>query len=182
MMINRSKSISTLTAALVLLGLAAMLAPDIAEARGRGGRARGGPSPSFSIGLYSSPFYSSYYSPYYSPYYARAAALYGYPLQGGMNLTTARLIGVGALDLNVRQGKAEVWVDGAFAGQARDFDGTPAYLWLKEGVHRVAIRKAGFQTYEQDVRVGLGTVTRVKLRLAPGDSEAMPGEAGTPAP
>ena len=83
----------------------------------------------------------------------------------------ARLHGFGGLDLNVKPKKAEVWVDGHYAGTTADFDGYPSFLWLEEGDHTVAIYKGGYLTWEQEVGVFPGAVSSLKFRLAPGPSE-----------
>ena len=79
-------------------------------------------------------------------------------------------MGLGAIDVHVKPGKAEVWVDGKFVGSARDFDGLPTYLWLKEGEHRVTIYRGGFETYDEDISITPGEVIKLKLKLTPGES------------
>ena len=114
--------------------------------------------------------YGYYYPGYYGGYY------YGYngprvAPEGGLNPQIARLNGWGALDLDVKPRKAEVWVDGQFVANARDLDGYPTYLWLDEGRHVVTFYKGGFQTWESVFDVTAGQVTKVEVRMVEGPSE-----------
>ena len=117
----------------------------------------------FRGGFYSPYFYSFHGGPYLHGRYRGP--------EGGMNLTQARLMGWGAIDLNVKPGKAEVWVNGQYLGTARDFDGHPTYLWLKEGEHEVTIYRGGFETYEENVSITPGQVIKLKLKLEQGESQ-----------
>ena len=179
---QRKYRVHVVLAAFGLLAFGALLEAAPAEAR-RGGFSHGRGGIGFRVpGLFA---------PYYGyGYYGLHRGFYGYPYaygpyarpgrEGGLNATQARLMGVGAIDLSVKPGKAEVWVDGNFLGAARDFDGSPAYLWLKEGTHRITIYRGGFQTYEQDVSMTPGAVIKLKLKLLPG--EATPPSEGVVRP
>lgn len=46
---------------------------------------------------------------------------------------------------------AEVYVDGQFMGKARRFDGSPGYLQIASGTHRLELRKDGYKTWVRDV-------------------------------
>ena len=104
---------------------------------------------------FGGPFghYPSYYS--YSPRFA---------------LPYARQAGLGAVDLDIKPKKAEVYVDGRYVGLTREFDGYPNFLWLKEGTHQLVFHKDGYGTMVREYTVYPGEVINVKFRLEPGDS------------
>jgi hypothetical protein len=82
----------------------------------------------------------------------------------------AMVAGFGAVDLNVKPNRADVWVDGKYVGEARDLDGYPSFLWLPEGQHRIAIHKGGYLAFDEKIEVRRGMKTDIKLKLQPGDS------------
>ena len=90
--------------------------------------------------------------------------------EGVDTMTVAKMTGWGALELNVKPNRADVWVDGKYVGEARDLDGYPSYLWLEKGPHRLAIYKGGYRTFEEDVDVERGVLKDLKVRLEPGNS------------
>jgi hypothetical protein len=97
-------------------------------------------------------------------------------------MNAAMIAGYGAIELNVKPNRADVWVDGRYVGEARDLDGTPSYLWLSEGPHRVAVHKGGFLVFDEPIEVRRGMRTEIKLKLQPGDSPApgtKPAEPGS---
>jgi hypothetical protein len=108
-----------------------------------------------------------HFGPRYDPYFGPWA----YDPPGGIDMNVAVLAGLGAVDLDVKPGKAEVWVDGKYVAQARDLDGYPSFLWLPEGVHRVVIYKSGYLRFEQDIDVQRGIRKELEVRLAEGESE-----------
>jgi hypothetical protein len=120
--------------AMWLLGVVAaaglsLVGTQAAEAHGRGGGRiviRGG----YGLGWYGmGPFGWYGYSPFFAPYWA-----YGpYQQAPAVDMNYAMMAGFGAIDMNVKPNHAEVWVDGKYAGEARDLDGDPTYLWLKDG-------------------------------------------------
>jgi hypothetical protein len=79
--------------------------------------------------------------------------------------------GMGGLDVDVKPNRAEVWVDGKFVADARDLDGDPSYLWLKQGTHHVVVYKAGFKSFDEEVDVRTGVLRQLKLQLEKGDSQ-----------
>jgi PEGA domain len=125
-------------------------------------------------GFYGSP----YWGPFgFAPYYWGGSP-FGPP--GGLDPNIAAVAGLGAIDVQAKPNRAEVWVDGGYIGEARDLDGYPSYLWLKEGTHRVAVFKGGFAVFEQDVEVRRGLKTDLKVELEKGASEPpgrKPGES-----
>jgi hypothetical protein len=159
-------------AAVVGLGLSAV--PAHAGPHGRGGFHGGGR-------VYVGGFYDGYYgyNPYfgYGPYFGPYAfGPYGYgPFAGsgygpGGDMNAAMIAGQGALEMDVKPGEAEVWVDGEYVADARDLDGYPSYLWLKKGTYHIAIKRGGYATFEQDVDVRRGKIMTMKVRLQKGDA------------
>ena len=153
-----------------MLAALAAFTPVGAEAsyRYRGFGHRGfGSHGSFGHSYYGgSSFYHSrgFYGPYHRP-----------TPPGGLDRDVARQLGFGALDLSVKPKKTEVYVDGEYVGVSGQFDGFPAYLWLKEGTHKLALYKDGYKLLERDYKLSPGTVLDVRLMLQEGESEA-PGQ------
>ena len=158
--------------AIAVAGTVALQARE-AEAHGRGGRGgrggvvyRGGgfynPWVGFG-GLYGwgwgwgGPYAPGFYGP-----------------EGGVSMGAAMVAGMGAVELNVKPNRADVWVDGKYVAEARDLDGYPSYLWLSEGEHRVAVQKGGFLVFDEPISVHRGMKTSIKIHLEPGES-APPG-------
>jgi hypothetical protein len=107
-------------------------------------------------------FYGGWWGPYgFGP------GFYG----PGIDLNAATIAGVGAIDLNVKPGEAEVWVDGKFVDEAKDLDGGPRYLWLKDGAHHVVIYRGGYASFDEQIEVRAGTARELKVRLEKGASE-----------
>jgi hypothetical protein len=94
-----------------------------------------------------------------------------YGPQGGVDMNMAMMSGYGAVDLNVKPNRADVWVDGKYVGEARDLDGYPSYLWLADGAHKLAVYKGGYRTFEEEIAVNRGMKTELKIRLEPGESQ-----------
>lgn len=107
--------------------------------------------------------YLHFYSPYYYHYrpYAYGYAGYDYPARGPM----------GALDLNVKPKKTEVYLDGQYIGVSGDYDGFPRYLWLEKGTYELVFFRQGYETVAREYTVFPGVVIDVKLRLRPGESQ-----------
>lgn len=161
-MTNGRRAGSALAAAAALTGALTVLPPG-AEAHGRGGGRR--------VVYVGGGFYGPWMSPWYGwgwgwgPY---APAFYG--PEGGVSMGAAMVAGVGAVDLNVKPNRADVWVDGKYVGEARDLDGYPSFLWLPEGEHRIAVHKGGYLVFDERIDVRRGMKTEIKLKLQPGDS------------
>ena len=75
---------------------------------------------------------------------------------------------VGAVDLNVRPKKTQVYVDGSLVGTTGKFDGFPGFLWLDKGAHELVFYYGGFATEVRKVRVMPGVVIDLDLNLEPG--------------
>ena len=161
-MTNGKRAGLTLAVAVALTGALAVQAPE-AEAHGRGGARR------VYVG-------GGFYNPWMSPWSgwgwggwgAYPPAFYG--PEGGVSMGAAMMAGFGAVDLNVKPNRADVWVDGKYVGEARDLDGYPSFLWLAEGEHRVAVHNGGYLVFDEKINVQRGMKTEIKLKLQPGDS------------
>ena len=146
------------------------LSPREAFAQRRGGSHRG---PVF-VGrpVYASPYYGFGYgfgygfAPYWGPW-----GPYAYAPPGGIDMGAALIAGFGAVDMNVKPGEAEVWIDGKYVAEAKDLDGYPSYLWLSEGPHRVVVYKGGFASFDEEIDVRRGIRSDLKVRLEKGDAE-----------
>jgi hypothetical protein len=177
----------SLMAAVVAAAIHLSLAPVDARAQGRGhGGGHGGHGgggvvvvgggyyggwPGYGFGYWGGPWGFGawdYPTAYYQP-------------EGGIPLGVAMMSGFGGVDLDVKPNRADVWVDGRYTGEARDFDGVPSYLWLKEGVHRLQVYKGGFRTFDEEIEVQRGMKRDLKIKLEAGDSTppgVKPGEKG----
>lgn len=152
---------------LVLIVVAATLVAAPVDARHRGFRGRI-IGPGFGISPYPYWGYPTYV---YGAFYGLPGPYFEVPR---LNPAVAAALDVGAIDLDVRPRKADVFVDGKFVGKARDFDGSPGYLWLRAGSHTVTIYRGGYATLEEELSVEAGLVRAIKLRLTPGDSSPPP--------
>jgi hypothetical protein len=118
-----------------------------------------------------------YWGPYWGfgwgyPYWGWGPWGYpGYYPPGGVDLNAAMMAGYGAVELNVKPNRADVWADGRYAGEARDLDGYPTYLWLSDGPHRLAVYKGGYKVFDEQIDVRRGTRTELKIKLEPGESQ-----------
>ena len=160
---KRSRRTVVGAVALALLALGVSRAAD-AHPRGRG------PVVVYGGGFYGGGFYG------FNPWFGMGWGPYGgwgypgfYP-PGGIDMNAAMIAGFGAVELNVKPNRADVWVDGRYVGEARDLDGYPNYLWLADGAHRVAVHKGGFLVFDEQIDVRRGMKTEIKLKLQPGDS------------
>jgi PEGA domain len=88
---------------------------------------------------------------------------------GAFDMNLAEAHDVGAIQLNVKPGDAEVWVDGKFVAEARDLDGYPSPLWLRHGSHRLVIRKSGYRGFDDKVGVEPGRRSDLRIHLQKGD-------------
>jgi hypothetical protein len=153
------------------------LPPDAAEAHGR----RGGHRVVYVGGGFYNPWFG--FGPYWGWGWGWGAYPWGYHgPAGGVDMNYAMMAGFGAVELDVKPNRADVWVDGKYVGEARDLDGYPSYLWLADGGHKLAVYKGGYGTFEEEISVHRGMKTRLKIRLEPGDSQPPgPKPTGKPA-
>ncbi len=177
---NWRRTGTTVGATMVLaLGLGLVSAPAEEAHHGPGGHGHG----RVVVG-------GGFYSPYLGPYFGFGFGPYAFrPWRWGWGgpwgyygpedhidaLTIAKMTGWGAIDLNVKPNRADVWVDGKYQAEARDLDGDPSYLWLEKGPHHLTIYKGGYKTFSEDVEVERGVLKDLKVRLERGNS-VPPGE------
>ncbi|HUO85986.1 MAG TPA: PEGA domain-containing protein [Thermoanaerobaculia bacterium] len=77
---------------------------------------------------------------------------------------------MGALDLDLKPGDTEIWLDGQLIGIADRFDGWPGYLWLEEGDYHFVFYREGYRTIAREYRIYRGLVIDVVDRLERGES------------
>jgi hypothetical protein len=88
---------------------------------------------------------------------------YPVPVYGSAAPRTPVVVGPGSsiyggVSLEMTPDDAAVYVDGAYAGIVRDFDGTRQPLTLAAGTHRIEVQEAGYQPLQFDVTVQPGEV------------------------
>ena len=114
-------------------------------------------------GYYGYPLYG--YWPAYSPYSY-------YPRYGGYVVADAaqagRPVPIGAIDLNVKPKKAQVFVDGRYVGLIKNFDGFPNYLWLQRGSYELTFYLPGYENLVRRIDVIPGEVITFQDRLQAG--------------
>ena len=120
--------------------------------------------PGFSIGLgFGYPYYYGYYGyPYYGAYGYSYGGYYpaGYPAYGYGGYVVPRYAAYGGIRIQGAPRRAEVYVDGAYAGIVDDYDGVFQRLDLEPGSHEIEIRWGGGRPMTYDVNVTPGqTVT-----------------------
>jgi hypothetical protein len=173
----RTPTIGSLVVATALLG-AAPGTPAPAGARGHHG------------GVYVGVGYGGFYG--WGPYWGWGAPYwgwgwgpgpygYGYGAQPAL-LGYAMMSGMGGLDVDAKPNRAEVWVDGKYVSDARDLDGNPAYLWLKQGTHHVVLYKAGYKSFDEEMDVRAGMLRQLKVQLEKGESQPPVRAAAEPRP
>ena len=126
--------------------------------------------PWYGFGLGWGPYWGWGPGPYYYGY--------GYPV-GGPDMNYAMVSGMGAVELNVKPNRADVWVDGRYVAEARDLDGYPTYLWLADGGHHLQVYKGGFKLFDDQIDVRRGMRSEIKIKLEPGEGQPpglKPGE------
>ena len=173
---SRRAAAAALALALFTLGASREAA---AQHRGGGGHGR--------VVVYGGGFYGGW-NPWFGfgygwgPWGWGGAYYPGYPA-GGVDMNYAMMSGMGAVELNVKPNRADVWVDGRYVGEARDLDGYPTYLWLQDGGHRLQVYKGGFKVFDDQIDVRRGMRSEIKLKLEPGESQPpglKPGEKAEP--
>jgi hypothetical protein len=165
---------ATLVAAAVLVGMS-FAAPSTAEARTEfGGHAFDGMHVRPRLAVWGG-YWGGWWGPYWGPYWGGGWWGpgwwgYSYEPEGGISMGSALMAGYGAVKTNVNPKQAEVWADGKPVAEARNLDGTPSYLWLKAGEHKIQIYESGYVTYDQMVDVHAGMRTELRVNLVPGQS------------
>jgi hypothetical protein len=74
-----------------------------------------------------------------------------------------------AVETDIKPKRAEIWVDGEFVGQARDYNGRWDLLWLKPGRHLFEFRREGYRTLVRELELKPGYHVRVEERLEKGE-------------
>ncbi len=119
-------------------------------------------------------FYGYYGYPQYGYWPAYSAYSY-YPRYGGYVLADAghsgRPVPIGAIDLNVKPKKAQVFVDGRYVGLVKNFDGFPSYLWLQRGSYELTFYQPGYDNLVRRIDVVPGDVIALHDRLQAGVAE-----------
>ena len=138
----------------------------------------------FGFGYRYRPFYyrptvrlGSPYPYYHRPVYARAYTLPTFaPYQ-------AYSYGSGAIRTLVKPKRAEVYVDGYYAGIVDDFDGAFQKLYLAPGEHVIELRLEGHRDFQQRILVTPGHTQKVHhemVLLRPGQPGQTEEEAEKP--
>ncbi len=174
------KKASTIIALLIAIGL---IAPFNAWAGSRGHHRSGHHSYGghYSYGYGGHHGYRGHYGYGYRSHYGYGyGGHYGYGYGGyssnfyGPDGSLYRSAGdvkdLGGLDLNVKPKNTQVYLNGNYIGATGRFDGSPQYLWLKEGTYELTFYNEGYMTVVQEFVVESGAVSYVKLRLVPGQS------------
>jgi len=115
--------------------------------------------PRFSIGFgiwVGAPV--TYYDPYYYPYddypYASSAPGYRIPPQGSVAVQP----NMGGLSFDITPDTAEVYVDGNYVGEVRQFTSSSQPLGVPAGRHHVELREPGYDVLSFDVDIVAGQV------------------------
>lgn len=124
-------------------------------------------------GFYGYYGYGSFYSPFF---YGQYPYPYGYPYPP-YYYGAWRYDDTGAAQLKVSPRNAKVYIDGYFAGEVDDFDGTFQRLNVEAGEHDLQLYLEGFQPYSQKVLFVRGRtlkLTHTMQPLAPGETAGPP--------
>ena len=115
--------------------------------------------PSFGI-FVGYPVQYAYSYPYPVP-------VYGYGAPSAPIYITPSSTMYGGITLEISPSDAEVFVDGQYVGQVRDFDGVGAPLNLMTGRHRVDVNASGYEPLSFDVDVTPGQLVPYRGDMQP---------------
>ena len=134
-----------------VMGLGLTAAPAAARGGFHGGVGFHG---GFGRGVIVRPFgfYGGFYDPWFWGPYGYAAPYWGYGYSMPAN--------AGKVKIETHQKDAQVYIDGAYAGTAKDVKD----MWLRAGAHNIEVRAPGNQRYSERVYVVSGKT----LKLEPG--------------
>ena len=116
--------------------------------------------------------YRSYYRPYSSYWHY---GYWGWPslsVYAGVPYDYAFNPDAGAIDMNIKPKRAEVWVDGKLVGKVGDYDGFPRYLWLDKGEHHIVVHLEGYESLARRVEIKPGVVMALKERMVEGATKS----------
>lgn len=117
--------------------------------------------------LYFNYGYPGYYSGFLGwPYLA-----WGWypPVRAYHEVTAAGGRAPATVETAVKPRKASVYLDGDYAGQARDFNGSWDAMYVDPGVHTFEFRRDGYMSLSIGMRVGAGGYYRISERLQKGE-------------
>ncbi len=190
---DRVRRLLSILALCVLITLAGAPRIEAGAARTRPGSQSGSSAPTRASGRatygyshgHGSYGYYGHSGHYGYPWYPHWG--WYYPGWGAYPRVSLRVAGTApaAIETDVRPKKATVLLDGEFAGQARDYNGTWDLLWLDPGEHVVEFQAQGYKTLRQHVRLGPGGYVRLHSRLEKGDgldSRSTTAPPATPEP
>jgi hypothetical protein len=100
--------------------------------------------PGYWAGYYPPPFFGGWYDPWFGPY---APAYF------------APQIDKGQVNLQTSDKNAEVYLDGAYAGQASKLKN----FWLAPGVYQLEVRATGQSPQEKRIYVLTGKTLKIKM-------------------
>lgn len=120
--------------------------------------------PGYYLGL-SLGYYGVYPGPYWWGGYYRVPATYGGGGYGPAYLEP------GALDLNVKPKRAEVYVNGEAIGHIGHYDGFPDYLWLQPGHYELIFYLDGYRTERREITVRSGLIQDVRFSMQHGATQ-----------
>lgn len=121
-------------------------------------------------GWYGWPSYPYYPWPHTYPYGYGYGHGGNYPYQPAYYGSRVRP-SMGALDLDLKPGDTQIWLNGQYIGIADNFDGWPQYLWLEEGDYHFVFFREGRRTIAREYKVYPGVVIDVADRLEAGESQ-----------
>lgn len=154
----------------VLIALVAMSWPSVVHAQPRG---RGGTRVIVARGFYG-PYYGPFFSPFYDPWFGPGWGWGGYPYPyAGWRLATPEA----SVRLDVTPRDAQVYVDGYFAGEVDQFDGTFQRLRVPPGQHEIVVHKEGYRSIRERLYLPANSsrkLTRDLERLAAGEPSEPP--------
>ena len=118
----------------------------------------------FGLGFAYDPFFWGWGYPFGWGYPYWGAPYYGYGNGYGYQ-TRGAYRHYGAVKLDVKPRDAEVYVDGYYMGQVRDFNGLGHHLDLDSGDHKVEIRAPGYQPLDLNLKIMPGRTVNYRGEL-----------------
>ena len=139
-------------------------------------------------GYYPYGFYPNWYFSFWGYPYCWGWPYFSVGWYGGLEppaaVAEAYATGLAAVETDIKPKKADVRVDGALVGQARDYNGTWDVLWLSPGEREISFSLDGYMTLSFYVDVAPGGYVRFSERLQEGsgpDPRSTERPVGVPA-